>query len=158
MKRLLHIFRFSFISPEFLFVMIFGLLWFIEFSLFVDLVNLIKTDEEIWKYFLTLPAILAGVIFAASSKIRAPLVNKSNKELYDWPGYEQLLDSIFVSFSIAILCFVTCVATLLFRLKFESLTLGMLFLGSLVILGVCALTLFLAKQKIREIMEQFGQQ
>ena len=157
MKRLLHIFRFSFISPEFLFVLIFWLLWFLKISLFADLGNLIKMDEEIWKYFLTLPAILAGVVFAASNKIRAPLDNKSNKELYDWPRYERLLDSIFVSFSIAILCFITCVATLLFRVKFESLTLGILFLGTLVILGVCALTLFLAKQRIREIMEQFGQ-
>jgi hypothetical protein len=158
MKRLTHIFRFIFISPEFLCFLSFGLLWFLEITLFAELGEMIKTDEDVWKYLLSLPTVFAGVIFAASNKIRAPLDSRSNKELYNWPGYVILLDGIYISFSIAIFCFVVSITTLIFRLKIESLTLGILLVGTMVILGVCAFSLFLAKQRIREIMEQFGTQ
>ena len=156
MKRLLDILRFTLISPESLVVFIVLALWFFDCRYLIMLAEQIVKNDEIWKYLPTLPFVFSAAIFKMSDKLRAPLENHSNRELYEWPGYKKLVDRVVVSLLISIVCCVLSLIIWFFSKHIPLITLGALYIVSVVVSGLSALLIYLANQILREILELHG--
>lgn len=152
MSRLINILQTFFVSFEFLAVIVTTGLWYFDFFLFTFVGNLIKTDEEIWKFLLTLPSGLLIGCFACSYNIRSP-GDSNNKTLFKWPGYVEFVDSIYVAQFIAFTSFLAAICVLLLRKSITDLSLAAIFIGAIVVSAICLYTLLEARQKVKEILE-----
>ena len=156
MKRILDILKLTIISPETLFLLLMYFFWKNDYSFLTLLGEKIRSNEEVWKYVPVLPFLFSGATFKFSSKLRAPLENSSNKELYEWPGYQKVVDRVIASIIICILCCAVSLVIWIFSNEIPQAMLGMLFLSSVVISGISTLLVYLASHKIREILERYG--
>ncbi|MEZ8251597.1 hypothetical protein AB6C72_25485 [Vibrio splendidus] len=155
MKRLADIIRFSIISPEFL-VLLLSIAITYNFPEFFELVGQkLKGNDELWKFIPTLPFVFVGVTFKISQKLHAPLENTSNKQLYEWSSFNKITDRIIASYLIAILCSAASFSIWFFISDLSEVVLGAILLNAIVISGLTAFQIFLAAQKIRQIVEQY---
>lgn len=157
MKRFLDIIRFTFVSPEFVLVLgCIALLY--SYPLPLSMVgDKISSSDEIWKWLPTLPLLFAGLVFRLSSKVRAPF-DKGNKQLYDWYQYNRITDRLHSAYILVCVSVIAVISVWLFTEEFSSAVIGCIFLSSVGVSGFVALQVFLASQKIREILEQYGDQ
>ncbi|MCP4988060.1 MAG: hypothetical protein GY928_19010 [Colwellia sp.] len=148
MKRFKNLVTVMFISPEFLvLIVIFGIYQFYP-PFLKSIGTKIQADAEVWRYLPTLTFVMASLAFTFSSKLRAPLVNKSNKILYDWPLYQLFVDRVIVSLLFAIVCAITALVLWVYGASMGSVQVGAVFLGSTISVSTTAITMLLAHQKL----------
>lgn len=156
MKRALDILKFTVISPETFVILLIYFFWTNDYTFLTLLGEKIRSNEEVWKYVPVLPFLFAGATFKFSSKLRAPLENSSNKELYEWPSYQKIVDRVIASIIICVLCCGVSLAIWIFSSEITKNLLGALFLASVTVSGISTLLVYLASQTIREILERYG--
>jgi|GEM_PF-4360309 len=157
MKRFIDIIRFTLVSPEFVLILA-GIVLLYSYPLPLSMVgDKISSGDEVWKWLPTLPLLFAGVVFRFSSKVRAPF-DKGNKQLYEWYHYNRITDRLYAAYILVCVSVIAVISVWLFTEKFTSAVLGCIFLCSVGVSGVVAFQVFLASQKIREILEQYGDQ
>jgi hypothetical protein len=153
MMRLKNLVLGTFISPEMLIVLVvFSLSSYFPLE-FQRLGENIRSDVEIWKYLPGLTIVLSTAAFNYSSKIRAPLESTSNKRLYEWPHYALLVDRVYISLFFAIVAGTLGLWLWFFGKSLLASTVGFVFLASTLASGTTALTMLLAHQKLRELIE-----
>jgi len=155
MKRLLDIIRFSIISPEFVVLLLIIVLNYYFPNIFEFVGSKLKSNDEIWKYIPTLPLLFCGLTFKFSSKLTTPLENSSNKPLYEWGAFHKINDRVVASYLICILSCIAAFAIWLLVNELESNILGCILLGAITISGLTAFQVFLAAQKIRQVVELY---
>lgn len=157
MKRVLDVVRFTILSPEFVLVLA-GIVLLYSYPLPLSVVgDKIATSDEVWKWLPTLPLLFAGLVFRLSSKVRAPF-DKGNKQLYEWYQYNRITDRLYASYILVCISVIAVISIWLFTDKFTSAVVGCIFLCSVGVSGFVAFQVFLAAQKIREVLEQYGDQ
>lgn len=154
MKRLKNLALTLFVSPEVLSAA--ATLAFIYFlpNQAGELGKSIRADSEIWKYLPALTLVLSGSAISTSFKVRAPLENFSNKPLYEWPLYQLLVDRVYISLFFAISSAIAALALWFLGAKLGDVQIAAIFLGSAAVSGTTALTMLLAQQKLRELIER----
>lgn len=155
MQRLLDIIRFSIISPEFVILLLVIMLNYYFPFLFEFIGSKFKSDDEVWKYIPVLPMLFCGLTFKLSSKLITPLENSSNKPLYEWGAFHKINDRVIASYLICILCCIAAFAIWLLANELESNILGCILIGAISISGLTAFQVFLAAQKIRQVVELY---
>lgn len=154
MIRLKNIVLALFIAPELLII----LSVICSSNLFPELVktvgDAVLADDEIWKYLPGLTLAFASTAITYSSKLRAPLENTSNKTLYEWPLYQLLVDRVYISLFYAITAVAASFYLWFFGKQLDPIKVAVIFLSSCIAAGTTALTMILAHQKLREILEK----
>jgi hypothetical protein len=155
MKRLKFLLSGFFISPEFLSIIVaFGIGFsFADQAVIVG--NLIRGNSEAGKYLSGFIATLSTSVFVLSSKIRSPQEKGTNKILYEWPYYNLLLDRVYLSFFYAIFSGAASIVLLIAGTILSAKWIFILSACALLTACSAALTVFLAHQKIREILEKY---
>lgn len=157
MKRVFDVVRFTLISPEFVWVLgLFVLLYTYPFPLAV-VGDRIGSNHEIWKWFPTLPLLFSGITFKLSSKVRAPF-DRGNRQLYEWFHFNRITDRLYAAYTLVLISSISIILIWFFSDHFSSAVTGLVFLGAVGVSGFVAFQVFLASQKIREILEQYGDQ
>lgn len=157
MKRLVDIFRFAFISPEFAWVLGVSVLAHLFPLPLESIGGAISANDDVWKWLPTFPLIFAGVTFKLSSKVRSPL-DKGNKQLYEWACFNRITDRLYAAYMLVTLSVISIVSIWIFREHLDVVMVGSIFIGSIGVSGFIALQVFLASQKIREILELHGEE
>lgn len=156
MKRIKNIFLAVVVSPE-LVVLLFVVGGFVLYPEFLDELGLkIQSDSEVWKFLPTLTLLFSGAAFGLSSKLRAPLENASNKSLYEWPLYPLLVDRVMISLWIAVACGAIGLMLWIFGQSLTGAMVGGVFLAATSVSATTALTMLLAHQKLRELIDRYG--
>jgi len=145
-----------FVSPEAVVALLCLLPYYYFFDSLAELGGMLKTDAEIWKYLPTLTLGFSGVAFVVSSKIRAPLENFSNKALYEWPHYQLLVDRVLISLGFSVICGVASLAIWMLGTRLSAEVIGVVFLVATSVSATTALTMFLAQQRVRELVDRYG--
>jgi hypothetical protein len=114
-----------------------------------------RADDEVWKHLPTLTLLFSGLAFKFSSKLRAPLENQSNKALYEWPHYKLLKDRVLVSLIFASVSGIVGLGLWVLGGPAEPKIVGVTFLAATVTAAITALTMLLAHQKLRELLETY---
>lgn len=156
MKRFLDVLRFTIVSPEILFICLFGFLWFFDFSFFYKVGYSISNNDEFLKYALLLPSGFLVLSWGLQEKIRAPLETVNNKQLYDWPLYQKLVDRAIASVFIIGMCTVFSILLWIYVNDMTAYTLGILFSLFVTVSCVSLLLLYFAKSKLVEILTKYG--
>jgi len=155
-KRIKNTFFALFISPEAV-VAFLVLLWFLFNPTSLELFGShLKYDTEVWKYLPSLVLIFAGTAFRFSFKIRAPLDSSFNRILYEWPLYPLLVARVMVGLFFAACSGALGLATWIFGQHLDDLTVGAMFILAVGVSATTALTMMLAYQKLRELIERYG--
>lgn len=144
-----------FISPEAIFLLLSVMVIVYRPELLSDLGTKLKSDSNAWKYLPTLTLLFSGAALRLSSKLRAPLENSSNKVLYNWPLYHFLVDRVIVSIGLSILCGLIGLSLWVFGKDLSGEAVGEMFVISTGMSAITALTMLLAHQKIRELIEKY---
>lgn len=156
MKRVNNILFCLFLSPELLMFLLVATGFVYLPESISALGNKLKSDSEVWKYMPTLTLLFSGAAFNLSSKIRAPLENSSNKLLYEWPLYPLLVDRVLVSMVFAGLCGATGLMLWVFGQSVPAKLVGGVFLAATSVSATTAITMLLAHQKLRELIDKYG--
>lgn len=152
MKRAFDIARMTFISFELLWTMVVVTAGMFYPETVSAIGEQLSGNPDLWKALYTIPLGLTVYAFIASYRMRAPLNKQENRALYNWPGYQRLVDRVFLSM---VLCVISSVGTLsiwIFQNEITSLLLGVLFL---IFCGVPAIVVFLliiSEQRLKEIL------
>ncbi|ASG09141.1 hypothetical protein CEQ50_16540 [Vibrio anguillarum] len=155
MNRVLDIFRFTIISPEFVVILLTVAMTYSYPEVFLLIGGKLKGNAELWKFIPSLPVIFTGVTFKVAQKVHAPLENTSNKQLYEWSSFNKVSDRIMASYLICILCCAASFTIWFFMSELSELMLGSILLSSILISGLTTFQIILAAQKIRQIIEQY---
>ncbi|EGR1117337.1 hypothetical protein D0B97_18275 [Vibrio cholerae] len=155
MNRIIDIFRFTIISPEFVVILLTAAITYGYPEVFVLIGGKLKSNAELWKFIPSLPVIFTGVTFQVAQKVHAPLENTSNKQLYEWSSFNKITDRIMASYLICILCCVASFTIWFFMSELSELMLGSILLSSILISGLTTFQIILAAQKIRQVIEQY---
>ena len=153
MKRFNHLVLALIVSPE----MVIGVAV-LAFALLAptpaaNLGSLIRSDAEVWSYLPVLTFIFSGAAIRTSFKLRAPLESSYNRMLYQWPGYQLLVDRVYVGLFYGISSAGASLFLWMVGKKLEPLVVASIFLASTLMAGATALTMLLAQQKLRELLE-----
>lgn len=156
MKRIKNVFFALFVSPEAV-VAFLVFLWFFLDPTSLELLGAhLKSDTEVWKYLPSLVLIFAGTAFRFSFKIRAPLDSSFNRVLYEWPLYPLLVARVVVGMIFAIFSGGLGLVTWIFGQHLNDLVVGAMFILAAGVSATTALTMMLAYQKLRELLERYG--
>lgn len=155
MKRILDIIRFTFVSPEFALILVGAALLFIYPLPLTVVGDKISSNDEVRKWLPTLPILFASIAFKLSTKVQAPF-DKGNKQLYEWHYYNRITDRIYAAYILVSVSVISNISIWMFTEVFTSPMLGFVFLASVGVSGIVALQIFLATQKIKEILERYG--
>lgn len=155
MIRLKNTLAALFISPEFLILTscIAGFYYFEPTFGYIG--ESMRRDAEVWKYLPALPIAFSTAAIGFSSKIRAPLENFSNKTLYEWDLYHLLVDRIYISFFYAIFATGTAISLWFFGQSLDASIIGISYTFAVLSSGATALTMLMAQQKLRELVEKY---
>lgn len=155
MNRIVDIFRFTFISPEFAVI----LMLLVGASAFPDLFSAlgekIKDNDAVSQWMPTLPILFCGITFRLSSKVRAPF-EAGNRELYQWSQYNKIVDRLLASYILCIICCLASIYLWVFAGDINYLLIAQLSLTSLLVSALVTFNVFIASHKIREVMELYG--
>lgn len=113
----------------------------------------IRSDAEVWKYLPALTLLFSGAAITSSFKLRAPLESFSNKILYHWPGYQLLVDRVYIGLFYGISSAAASLALWIVGQKISPILTASVFLAATLISGATALSMLLAQQKLRELLE-----
>jgi hypothetical protein len=144
------------VSPEFLVASLIYAAYLMNFGIFAVLGHQIKADGDVWKYLPTLTIALAAYSFSLSSKLRAPLQGKANRDLYQWPMYQYLVDRVYISMMYSIASVLGSLGLWVFGKISSDGLVGLIFLCATSISAATALLMLLAHQKIIEILTRVG--
>lgn len=156
MKQVKNTFFALFISPEAVVAFLVLLWFFLNPTSLESLGAHLKSDTDVWKYLPSLILIFAGTAFRFSFKIRAPLDSSFNRILYEWPLYPLLVARVMVGLIFAACSGALGLATWIFGRHLDDLTVGVMFLLAAGVSATTALTMMLAYQKLRELIERYG--
>lgn len=156
MTRFKNLILAFFISPEL--VAILAVLALMKFcpAQYASLGKTIRSDDEVWKYLPALTLAFSTTAINYSSKLRAPLENFSNKRLYEWPLYNLFVDRVYVGIFYGVLSGTASLALWFIGKSLDDATVGAIFLASTISSGTTALTMMLAHQKLRELIEKYS--
>ena len=140
-------------SYEALFFVIIVALCFYFPVVFVEIGNHLKTNNDIWKFIPSIPLIICSFSVRYAWKILIPLEGSSNRILHEWPNYWKLKYRVIISVIICATCILSAVSIWFFSLLLPALTVGAIFIISIIISLIVALNQFLAAFKVRELME-----
>lgn len=154
MSRLKNLILALIISPEIALTLAFFLFSSIWPNYAAILGGAIRADTEVWKYLPALTLVFSGAAINSSFKLRAPLENFSNKSLYQWPAYQLLVDRVYVGLFYGILASVAGIMLWILGGKLNNIHVAEIFLVATLTSGTTALSMLLAQQKLREIMEK----
>lgn len=156
MMRLKNVLFALFISPELVEVLaVFALLQYFPTE-YESLGKTIRSDSEVWKYLPALTLAFSTTAISYSSKIRAPLENFSNKRLYEWPLYHLLVERVHVGILYGVLAGAASLTLWFIGTSLNDENVGAIFLASTISSGTTALTMMLAHQKLRELVEKYS--
>ncbi len=113
----------------------------------------IRSDAEVWKYLPALTLLFSGAAINSSFKLRAPLESFFNKILYHWPGYQLLVDRVYIGLFYGISSAAASLALWIVGQKINPILTASVFLAATLISGATALSMLLAQQKLRELLE-----
>lgn len=156
MERIKNFLICIFVSPELVVLLLIAVGFVYSPESLVALGENLKSDSEVWKYMPTLTLVFSGAAFGLSSKIRAPLENSSNKLLYEWPLYQLLVDRVLVSMAFAGICGATGLLLWVFGQSLSATTVGCVLLAATGVSATTAVTMLLAHQKLRELIDRNG--
>nr|WP_131515295.1 hypothetical protein [Pseudomonas chengduensis] len=144
-----------FVSPEILLAL--GVFAFVTLSpeSAANLGNAIRSESEIWKYLPALTFIFAGAAINYSFKLRAPLENSSNKALYQWPLYHLLVDRVYIGLFYGISSAAASFILWIIGQQLSPHHVALVFLIATTVSGTTALTMLLAQQKLRELLDKY---
>lgn len=154
MKRILDITRLSIVSPETLIIAALALIFYWAPDILEAVGEKIKSDSTMSQWLPTLPMLFTGISFQYSSKLRAPL-DSGNKKLYDWFEYHRITDRLIASHILTITSSIIAISLWIFSKEINSALMGFAFTSATLVSGSVALNVFLASQKIREILEKY---
>ena len=151
--RLLETLRIIFVSCETLFFVVVVIFYFYFPVFFIEIGNQFKINNDIWKFIPSIPLIICGFSVQYAWKILMPLDGKSNRTLHEWSDYWKLKFRVIISVVICAACVLSTVFIWIFSSSISSLTVGAIFIASIIISLAVAFNQFLAAFKIRELME-----
>ncbi|XQA62840.1 hypothetical protein ACM9XD_05670 [Xanthomonas sacchari] len=149
-KNILFAFLFS---PEALIAVVVIAFSYFFSSQAIALGKAIRSDAEVWKYLPGLTLIFAGAAINSSIKIRAPLESSSNKVLYQWPMYQLLVDRVYVGIFYGVASAAISLFIWIIGKEISFIVTASLFLAATLISAVTSMTMLLAQQRIRELLE-----
>jgi hypothetical protein len=152
--RIKNLLAATFISPEV--VIVLAVMFFLQVmpAEAIALGKAIRSDVEVWKYLPTLTLAFSIAAINFSSKLRAPLENSSNKPLYQWPLYDFLVDRVYVGIFFSVLAGAASLSLWILGSYLSESTVAAIFLVSTLASGATALTMMLAQQKLRELIDK----
>lgn len=153
MNRIKHLCIAIFVSPELALGLAVAVFVTAAPKLAAELGVAIRSDPEVWKYLPALTLIFSGAAINSSFKLRAPLESFSNKILYHWSGYQLLVDRVYVGLFYGVCSAAASLALWIVGKKINPILTASIFLAATLISGVTALTMLLAQQKLRELLE-----
>ena len=153
MKRLRNFIAAIVISPELLVCLVLLGVFAYYPGLFESLGMKMRADDEVWKHLPALTILFSGLAFKFSSKLRAPLENQSNKVLYEWPHYRLLKDRVMVSLVFSSVSGIVGLGLWVLGRPAEPKIVGLVFLAATGTAAITALTMLLAHQTLRELLE-----
>ncbi|HAW59537.1 MAG TPA: hypothetical protein DCX03_11105 [Bacteroidales bacterium] len=120
---------------------------------FEQIGEIFKTNNELWKFLLSIPLVICSFSIGYAWKILNPISNGSNRMLHEWPHYWKLKYRVLISISICFLCVVGSLVIWVFGSVLSNSTIGYTFIGSCVISVTAAINQLLAAFRVRELME-----
>lgn len=153
MRRVMNLAAALIVSPELIVVLVVVAFLLLTPAIMADLGVAIRADAEVWKYLPALTLIFSGSAIGSSFKIRAPLENFSNKALYQWPGYQLLVDRVYVGLFYGICSAGASLALWIVGQRLSPELAASIFLAATLVSAVTALTMVLAQQKLRELLD-----
>lgn len=153
MNRLKHFLIAAFVSPEVAIGLAVAVFAISAPKLAAALGDAIRSDAEVWKYLPVLTLVFSGAVINASFKLRAPLESFSNKILYHWSAYHLLVDRVYIGLFYGICSAAASLALWIVGQKIGPILVASIFLAATLISGVTALSMLLAQQKLRELLE-----
>ncbi|MBF0246668.1 MAG: hypothetical protein HQL36_01130 [Alphaproteobacteria bacterium] len=155
MKRIKNFFFAIIVSPEVVLPIIIALsIDFLSPNLTTKIGNLLNTNDDAWKY---LPGLIIAISIAAfkfTFDLRQPLSNTSNKTLYSWPEYQLLVDRIYISILFIGMSCLIGVGLFIFKNQYSHDITGIFFIIGMTTSTSTFLTMALALQKLREILDR----
>ncbi len=151
--RLLETLRIICASYETLFFVVVVALYFHFPVFFIEIGNHFKTNNDIWKFIPSIPLIICSFSVQYAWKILMPLDSSSNRILHEWPNYWKLKYRVIISLVICAACVLSTVYIWIFSSSISELTVGAIFIASIIISLTVAFNQFLAAFKVRELME-----
>lgn len=151
--RLLETVRIIIASYEALFFVVVVAVYFYFPSVFVGIGNHFKTNNDIWKFIPSVPLIICGFSVQYAWKILMPLEGSSNRILHEWPNYWKLKYRVIISVILCAVCVICTISIWIFSTSLSALTVGTIFMSSIIISLTVAFNQFLAAFKVRELME-----
>jgi len=123
-----------------------------EILIFVG--NHFKINNDIWKFIPTIPLLLCGFSIKYTWKILMPLEgNNSNRMLHEWPNYWKLKYRVIVSAALCVICVFGSFTIWFFNSSLSSLTVGAIFIATIIVSLTAAASEFLAAVRVRELLE-----
>src|SRR5690606_228421 len=83
-------------------------------------------------------------------------INWPLTQLYEWYHYNRITDRLYAAYILVCASVIAVISVWLFTEEFTPAVIGCIFICSVGVSGFVALQVFLAAQKIREILEQYG--
>lgn len=156
MKRLKNFLLAALVSPEV--VVALAIFAFVSYApeQAAILGNAIRSDAEVWKYLPAITLLFAGAAINSSFKLRAPLESFSNKPLYEWPLYPLLVDRVYVGLAYGIASAIASLFLWFLGGRISPSQIATVFLLATAVSGVTALTMLLAQQSLRELLEKYS--
>lgn len=154
MSRLKNLLFATFISPELVLALIVLVISYFAPTYTEKLGIAIHSDTEIWKYLPALTLIFSGAAINSSFKLRAPLESFSNKRLYEWPLYQLLVDRVYIGISFGIISAAASLMLWILGENLEPTYIAVIFLTATLVSGTTALSMLLAQQRLRELVER----
>jgi len=151
--RLLETLRIIYVSYETLFFVVVVALYFYFPVFFIEIGNHLKTNNDLWKFIPSIPLIICGFSVQYAWKILMPLNGSSNRILHEWPNYWKLKYRVIISIVICAACVLSTVYIWIFSSSISELTVGAIFIASIIISLTVAFNQLLAAFKVRELME-----
>jgi len=151
--RLLEILRIILVSFESLFVGVVVVTYLYLPDFFVGIGSHFKKDDDVWRFIPSIPMILCVCSVKYAWKILMPLDGSSNRRLIEWPGYWKLKYRAIISVIICFACTFGSLSIWIYTFSLSELTVGAIFIASIIISLTVVFSQFLAALKVRELME-----
>ena len=153
MKYLFEYLRLTFISLEFLYVLLVVAVVQYFPSLLAELGSTIRSDTDVLKWIPVLPLAMCGIVFRLAWRLTAPL-SGSNRLLYDWSEYWRLKCRRDFSVVLSAIVAIAAVSLWIFSGKLSNSVFGTVFTLAIGIGLIDMACLAFAGFKIKELVEQ----
>lgn len=153
MKRINNLLRSIFIGPEFLIILLSIFLFYFYKEFYILLTTkLIENNGRIIQYFLPIVTSCLVASFLFFEKIRLP--KDDNKYFLNWKEYTILIDTAYIGLCYNLISTITTFIIYIYYKDIKEEFISSIFLASILIIFISTFTMFLAKIKIRELIER----